>query len=406
MFRVDSMFISKGNETITGVVYEDGKLLPIFSATTLLAARQYQYFFEQLRSLSHLPEEHFQLHYLDLINQFAEYVQLLPRKNGEVLGSLLNLSLERALRALFHFVEEYPEAGALERAALFSAALLVDIAEITLGRKIMITDKEGRAQLEWQPFTGAMTQQERGEFYRMIPLGNHVLRTQRSVRLLLARQIIPSALFFWIAQFPEIFAEWLEVLEDDEGGGGRFRKILQLYEIPLPNSPKVNLPVSEVPLQNSSATEYGELFLRWLREAIANADVSVNQVDSNVFMTEDGVFVDKALFKQFVARFHLGTSPLVVYAQFGELFGLTRTQSLDYRVNQVAIKANLAMKNFLGHMNAESVKAREGALLTEAGILFGAAVPAVAESIRAVSEARRLSLLNLSTQKNTPKNRI
>lgn len=406
MFRVDSMFISKDNKSIKGVVYEEGKLLPIFPSAKLLAARQYQYFFEQLRPLARLPEDHFQLHYLELINRFADYVQLLPRKNGEVLGSLLNLSLERALRILFHFAEEYPEAGALERAALFSAALLVDIAEIAVGRKIMITDKEGRAQLEWQPFVGAMTQQEKGDFYRIISLGNHLLRTSRSVRLLLARQIMPSELFFWIAQFPEIFAEWLEVLEEDEGGGGRFRKIIQLYEFPAINSPKANLPVSEVPLQNSPATEYAEMFLRWLRQALANGEITANQNDSNVFMTQDGAFIDKALFKQFVAAFNLGTSPLVIYTQFGELFGLTRTQSLDYRVDQVAIKANSVMKNFLGHMNAEAVKAREGALLAEAGILFGASVPAVAESIRAVSQARRLNLLNLNAQKNAPKNRM
>jgi len=406
MFRVDSMFISKGNETIKGVVYEDGKLLPILPSAKLLAARQYQYFFEQLRQLSRLPEEHFQIHYFELISKFAEYVQLLPRKSGEVLGSLLNLSLERALRALFHFAEEYPEAGALERAALFSAALLVDIAEIAVGQKIMITDQEGRAQVEWQPFSGPMTLQDNGGFYRLIPLSNHLQRTQRSVRLLLARQIMPNELFFWIAQFPEIFAEWLEVLEDDEGGGGRFRKILQLYETPVFTSPKVNLPASDVPLQNSPATEYGEMFLRWLRQAIANGEITVNQADSNVFMTQDGAFVDKALFKQFVATFNLSTSPLVVYAQFGELFGLKRTSSLDYRVDQITAKNNSVLKNFLGQTNIEAIKAREGALLTAAGILFGSSVPAVAESIRAVSQARRLSLLNLSAQKNAPKHRM
>lgn len=405
MFRVDSMFISKGNETIKGVLYEDGKLLPILPAAKLLAARQYQFYFEQLRSLSRLPEEHFQLHYLELIIKFADYVQLLPRKSGEVLGGLLNLSLERALRALFHFSEEYSEAGALERAALFSAALLVDIAEIAVGQKIMITDKDGRAQFAWQPFVAAMTQQDQGEFYRIIPLGNHLQRTGRSVRLLLARQIMPSELFLWIAQFPEIFAEWLEVLEDDEGGGGRFRKILQLYEIPVSNSPKGNLLVSEVPLQISPATEYAEMFLRWLRQALANGEISINQADSNVFMTNEGAFVDKVLFKQFVAAFNLSTSPLVVYAQFGELFGLQRTSSLDYRVDQLSTKNNAAAKNFLGQSKVE-VKAREGALLTEAGILFGTSVPAVADSIRAVSQARRLSLLNLSAQKEAPKNRM
>lgn len=405
MFRVDSMFI-KSSDNIKGVIYEDGKLLPILTATKLLAARQYQYYFEQLRHLSRLPDEHFQIHYFELIIKFAEYVQLLPRKTGEVLGSLLNLSLERALRALFHFAEEYPEAGALECAALFSAALLVDIAVMAIGQKIMITDEEGRAQIEWLPLSGPMTEQKKGEFYRIIPLGNHLQRMERSMRLLLARQIMPTELFSWIVQFPEVFAEWLEVLEDDEGGGGRFRKILQLYEIPVPGSIKVNLPVSDVAPQTSPATEYAEMFLRWLRQAIANGDVSFNQRDSNVFMTSEGAFVDKALFKQFVATFNLSTSPQLVYSQFGELFGLQRTSSLDYRVDQVAMKNNAGAKNFLGQVNAETIKAREGALLTSAGILFGTSVPAVAESIRAVSQARRLSLLNLSAQKEAPKNRM
>lgn len=379
MLRIDSMFVNKSAIESKGMIYQSGQLLPVLAASQLLGERQHQFFLEQCHALSRLPDEHFQSFYHKLIFSFADYTQLLPREWNDTLGGLLNLSLERAMRCLFHFDEEYPDTPAVERFAMFSAALLKDISAVITNQKIFITDEEGNAKSEWQPFKGPMNANPENEFYRLISLGNHFQRVARSVTLLLARQIMPEAAFQWIASFPQLFAEWLDALEDDDSGGGRLRKILQLYELPLENSPKTRLPIHDIPDHDSIATKYADLFIAWLKRAIENGEISINGVDSDLFLTEDGVFLDKGLFKKFKDQYNLPVDMSVVQSQLGKVFGLTESTGLDSRVDQLFSQndANSAVtrQDFLGKTIYQQFRTREGVLISEPALLFAGSIP-------------------------------
>ncbi len=410
--RVKSMFNSKVSDYAKGVIYKPGKLVPIFSSEELLRQKSHQFCLEQIQALSKLPAEHFTELYVSMVQTFAAYAQVLPREWDAPLSSLLNHSLERGLRVLQHLDQEHVAAGALERFAMFSAGLLCDLASIVTNQKVFITTEEGVAVKEWQPFAGPLHINSDNKYYRLQALGKHFQRMERATLLLLLRQVIPDKAFLWLADNLKIFMEWLAALEDDESDGGRFRKILQLYEFPVEENRPMRLPSIEVPLNDSAATQYADLFIEWLKKAIANGDVSVNGVDSDIMITDDGAFLDKKIFKKFTDLYDVPVSMFTVYEQFGNLLGLNKLGGLDYRVEQLYAPYNATtarQQNFLGQQISQPARVREGAFVGEAAILFlHGPIPPRSPYIRALADMQvaQLQFPKLSTFQIRPDNKI
>lgn len=411
MFRISYMFKKTAINESRGVMYQSGQLLPILSPKQLLNQSSYRFYFEQCQALSQLDEADFEASYVALIEVFAGYVQWLPFEWNAALGSLLNNSLARAMRCLHHFHEEYIEAAPVDRFALFSAVLLRDISAIVTNQKVWATTDDGKKLLEWSPLAGSLTQQTTAPFYRLLSVSHHFQRLAKPMTLLLARQLMPKKAFSWIAQFPALLAEWIAILEDDEGGSGRFHKILQLYETPLQNSPNITLPLPDIVEHEASATLYADQFLEWLKKGIENGEINVNTTESDVLITEQGAFLDKAIFKKFADLYHLPIHLPALYEQFSDLMGLSK-EGLNHQVEQrlssdQGTPGGLRQQNFLGHdVLRVQTQLREGALLNDPALLFGGPIPDIVtflrHSVPMQANAQRLSSVSTPTKSPRP----
>src|SRR5271155_3653414 len=81
-------------------IYQMGQLLPVWPSNRLLAATRLQSLLHEIQQQSALPEAHFKALYRPVINQFAEFVQVIPDEPQGVLGGLFNLGMARAVLAL------------------------------------------------------------------------------------------------------------------------------------------------------------------------------------------------------------------------------------------------------------------------------------------------------------------
>ncbi len=116
------------DQTSKNQFYKPGMLVPVFSAAGLLKNRRYQFLLQQIETLSLFPTEQYAQLYEALVYRFVEFVQVLPIRLDEPLCSLMNEDLLRGINSLNHYIQNHPEATPLERYALFSAGLLLEVA--------------------------------------------------------------------------------------------------------------------------------------------------------------------------------------------------------------------------------------------------------------------------------------
>src|SRR3990167_408601 len=312
--------------------YRIGQNLPIMSATALLSDKIYTYCMDQLKQMAGLPQEHFDFFYQSFIYRFAEFVQVIPEARNEVLGSLLTNGLLRGLNTLHLFVNTLSGSTPLERYALFTACVLRDIHLVLTNQKIFITDQEGATLNVWQPFCGPMTEDATGQGYKIIPLSSAYQRIGRSLRPVLARQVIGENGYLWIASDIRLLAEWLEALnEEDEEGSGRLVNVIRRYR--RDGGGLIDdLPIAVVDILDATATEYADLFYQWLIDGINDGSIKVNGSDAHVHITHCGVFIEfPAIFKTFSDLYNVPVNHFVVFTQLGNLFGIARKGGHDYQ---------------------------------------------------------------------------
>lgn len=351
--------------------------VPIFQAHSLLANKQHQFLLDQLRELSQLDSTLYEALYQNFIHGFVEFVQVLPRHMDEPLCSLMNDSLLRGINALNQFVLAHKQATALERYALFTAAVLVDVANVVTHQKIFITDAQGAFIKQWEPFDGPMTQDATNECYKIMPLSSYYLRHTHDITLLLARQLLPEKGFLWLSSDLKILMDWLDALRGDEGTGtGRFTRVVQLFMHHRGEVLINALPAVSVILGESPATTHADAFFTWLKEGLATHQIKVNTPEAGVHVTTEGVFLEKnGIFKQFVDLYNVPVNMFSVYQQFGNLFGLTKLSGADYRTEQLFSEypdfaQNKNKTSVEGLLYARPKQIREGVVIADPSLIF------------------------------------
>lgn len=314
------------------VTYEHGHLLPVMPASELLGLSRYQKLLGRLKDISAVPEEHFEALYTKAINQFAEYVQVIPSERNGALVSLLNEGLARGFTAQQQFIADHPEhLDPLMLYASFTAGMLLDINKIFINQRVVMTNEQGEYIDTWNPFEGSMM--GKGEHYKLYAYTDSFQRIEKPVTILLARQIVPSLGLSWLTSDLNVFADWLDALEGgDESGGGLSRALVLMKRedmIALADSlGQFNVDMIEAP-----GTEHADAFLEWLRNGLRDKDIKVNSADAHVFMVTEGVFLEQQIFKQFV-EFYGKANFNTVFTQFGNAFGIAEKGGLDFSHQQ------------------------------------------------------------------------
>lgn len=360
------MFNTHHTHGVTQSVYAEGMILPVLSAEQLLGSSRSQLLFEQLKTYAQVPEPHFEVLYVRLIEGFAEFVQLLPKTRGGVLGGLLSQGIVRGITALQQFISHYgkSELDPLQAYAVFSAALCMDICKVVVNYKVLITDADGQYTTHWHPFAGAMT--TLGTHYKLLAVSAAYQRLDVSVNVIFARQIMPESGFLWLSKNWRVFADWLDALV---GGGRRGDRIA--HTISRTRDEELDefenfFDLDEFDIRQDVEHEEGEEFRRWLKRGIENGEIEVNTKDALVHLTShDAMFVDKQIFKQYADMVKSGVNIHVVFTQFGNLLGIASKGGNDFLVAQyftqgpAATVASGSMR-FTKQFSQASSTAREG----------------------------------------------
>lgn len=389
------MFISKStlgsSKPNKEQVYKAGYVLPVLSAKDVLSAGRYQGLIRLIRDLSGLREEPFHDLYLKTLQQFAEFVQVLPAQHNGTLSSLFNQSLAQAVNVLQQFCADRAEeqVDPLLNFAIFTAGLFADVAKVVINQKLVVVDEQGEFIRDWNPFAGPIN--EVGDFYKIYQTKPIYQRLEQSIRPLLARQIISEQGFLWISSDLDVLADWLDALNGDGAQGGKLTRALSLVRQDDYLKLLASLTPAEIEQMLSESTQLGESFLLWLKNGIDSGDIKVNTADANVHIVDEGVFIEKGhLFKQFAELVNQPTNMHVVFTQFGNLFGIAKKGGMDFMSEQYFSKypekgvGKSAGKAFGGPLSGQKRSLRSGMVLADPSLIFmKAQIPATTPLLKA-----------------------
>ncbi len=313
--------------TIRFKAYKEGYLLPVLQSGDMMDSFRYQAVIQQLQTVSGLEEEAFHELYVKLIHAFAACVQLLPRQTNGLLGGLLSEGIARAI--LVMQAPENQSLSLLNKYALFSAAMLCDVGHVVCSHCVIITDKEGDFLEEWNPFAGVMPFNQ-GTYYKIYPRHYLQQRLQGSITVLLARQLMPREGFLWISSDFDIYSQWLDALNGEDGRGGGIRRALALIKLDDIMDLLNALGQLSEELLVPAVNREGEAFFRWLRDGITNQTIAVNTSDALVHIVNEGVFIDDKIIKKFSDLSPASIGLFVVKHQVGNLLGIPQKCGEDF----------------------------------------------------------------------------
>jgi hypothetical protein len=299
----DTMFstsFSTGSKKDHGIDSE-ARVYRVLNAKELLVGEEAQGVLDQIKTLAVCPAKHYQSLYGDLINNFVEYCQVIPTFYGGRLSSLFNDSLKQALVGL-EIIQEREKslqepANPLLAYAVFTVALLRNLAHLLTDKRIFICNDQGHFIKEWQPFAGSLV--KLAKYYKIRSYSGDLTPSLGSVTTLLARQLMPAAGFLWLMDDPIILNLWLRCFmpgQGDEEEEGGLQTILALIIERIAHRGIQQLEgalLISLPVEYTEPTEMAaaEAFLAWIKKGLAENTLSINQENSGVQMTGEGLYL-------------------------------------------------------------------------------------------------------------------
>lgn len=367
--------------------YKEGHILPVLSAEALLRPERSQVLIRELQTLVNIPDDYFDALYMGALNRFAEFVQLIPIQPFGALSGLLSQGLARAYLGVKTYLAQDKKTDGLMTYAIFSAAILLDVSKALINQKIAIVEEKGEFIDEWRPFEASLIDRE-ANFYKMYPVNPIYQRLDQSIKPLLARQLMPILGFLWIAGDPAIFAEWLDALRGDALQGGTVEYILSLIKDEEFEQLVLELLLKEYEPQPSIENQHGEEFYKWLKNSLENGDTKINSPEANLHVVNEGVLIERKIFKQFCDVYNAPVSIGVVMAQFGNLMGIAAKGGSDFMHQQYFSKysegARGATSTYSG-LSGVSRSLRDGLVVSDVSKIFvKGEIPSATAALKAV----------------------
>ncbi len=332
--------------TSQDLAYSEKTLFPIIPANRLLSSIQYAKLLNDIEKQVNASQKLYQTLYKDLIDNFVEFVQILPITNQGKLGGLLSDGLQCACYVLQKQEEEKNDLGSIWKYALFSAALLFNVAKVNEDRTVIISDKDGGFIRKWLPYEGAMASS--AKHYKIRRGGGVPAALSRRMTPLIASKLMPDSGFKLIAEKPQVLTTWLAMLNNEYSDRGEYELILnKAYERLRNFTPQKDffVPVA-VNVTGPEQTALGEEFIEWFRKALETGDITVNKTDSKVHLIAQGLLLETpGVFQNFCSYNKLNIDWSIVVKQFGML-GFIPYDGENYRVKQYLAKrtiSNLAL---------------------------------------------------------------
>lgn len=297
-------------------------LTRMVSATTLLAEPKRQVAMKNMKALCGLNDDRYVSLCDGLINTLCNYFQNIAETDNAYYsqpGGLLDHALYRtevALSLLKQFMvvkeqDNLSEEQLLWQYALYSASLLQGIGKLCVDLDIQLFDSAGFVLTTWNPLLNSLTSVGNYYNYKFTKQERPLYRQRLNV--LLARSIMPTSGFAWIASNPEVLEAWLALLQEDISGAGTLGAILsradaisiqRFFEEFINRKALAQgaygrggpFEISD-PLANKEQ-QTGIAFLLWLNQSLKDGNLVINQ--SPLFMVPEGLLISEELYKLFV----------------------------------------------------------------------------------------------------------
>lgn len=314
----------KGNLSAQGKTLKD--LTRIMDAQLLLSEEKRLVLLDKIKTLTHLEASRYDSLCSVLIENLVDYCQYLPETANNYYsqaGGLVDYALNRTEAALTLFQEfmvlDQPELLSEEQKlwqyALYSAAILQGIGKIYVEYRVNFYDINGQFLKEWNPLLESMAHNT-GLYYSYEFHKEPEVEFRRRINLLLARALMPSSGFSWIASNPEVLAVWLALLNEDEGSAGTLGAILihadaiaiQRYMLDFMvkggtgfsggryRASTFSGGVPETLLEKEQAI--GMEFIQWLRKSLHEGLIMINKAP--LLMVPGGMLMCAEIFQLFV----------------------------------------------------------------------------------------------------------
>lgn len=208
---------------------------------------------------------------------------------------------------------EVSEEQKLWQYALFSAALLQGIGKLQSDFCIQLYDHQGHFVKEHNPLLGSFALN--GGYYAYTFLKDPIDDFRRRLNLLLARMLMPSSGFAWIASNPEVLNIWLALLNEDYQAAGTFGVLLirsralalqryfqQFLHKNFSRNPRytgagtfAGANSSVIDLEQKLVAE----FIQWMTKALAEGELIINQ--AALLLVPGGLLMSAEGFKMFIS---------------------------------------------------------------------------------------------------------
>jgi hypothetical protein len=361
-----NLFVDKKEEKLKSrrtAAFSEKSLFPILRADKLLASIKHEKLLAEIKELVGISDKNYQTLYGKLLNNFAEFVQILPTTNQSHLGSLLEEGLRRALFILEEQRAEQIGLTQPEIYMLFSVGLLFDMARVIEGRSVLLSERNGAFIEKWLPsFAGNMLDQ--AKYYRIRIGGGYASQLCRRITPALAEQLLPKRGLKLIARDAQLYAKWWALLSDDYREADGYRRTLSRALEKLNDFIEMqgfDLPVDVEALD--SDLELGDEFVEWLQDALANGEFDVNNprsdvqvIDGRIVLKTPGAFKDFADTKQVDWQ--------AVYKEFEDL-GFAAITEEDQKVEQAIQKEMTSQDYYKGQRESAATLFTKQAVTTE-----------------------------------------
>ena len=204
------------------------KIYPVKSGVYRLSMPAIKEAISMLRNMSALPEDMFKDFYIQLLESYGEFVQLIPEREDVPSQSMLGNGIRRSLVMTQAFIEKMKaregvrfldsDYGSRWVFSVFSSSLLFRVAKLFVDKQISLCDQEGRFLCNWQYFHKPMSAY--GKYFKMRHLpfssssdaSNFSSNIVSDMTIVLAKQLMPELAFNWIMEDQMVLACWFKAL--------------------------------------------------------------------------------------------------------------------------------------------------------------------------------------------------
>lgn len=230
------MFHTPGKKTTQKNLPLPTGFMEIVATVDIINPSKYEHLIQQIKQTCCLDPARFDGILATLIAQLANYYQRLPETAHSYYalpGGLFEHALNRTEAALqlaqHYFLQErqgvLTEQQKLWLYALASASLLRGIGKLPTEYLVALHDGSSQTNKYWNPLIESLVATGRAYQYKLKKTAEKTLRCR--LTLLLARTLMPTAGFAWIADDQNVLTTWLALLDEDEEGAGTLGAILE-----------------------------------------------------------------------------------------------------------------------------------------------------------------------------------